>query len=119
MTGALGTAAVGLAAGVLSGCGVGGGSLLLLWLTVCVGLPQRTASGINLLYFLACAPPALVQHIKNGLIDRRAACWCITAGVPVSILASRLAGTLDAALLRRGFGLLLLWIGWKELFAKR
>ena len=110
---------IGFITGVLSGFGVGGGTLLLIWLTAFEGLEQTQAQGINLLYFLACAPPAFVQHIKNGLIDRRAACWCIAAGVPVSILASRLAGTLDAALLRRGFGLLLLWIGWKELFAKR
>ena len=60
----------GLLTGVLSGCGIGGGSLLVLWLTLFEGMPQFTAGGINLLYFLACAPAALVSHVKNRLIDR-------------------------------------------------
>ena len=42
---------VGLLTGVLSGCGIGGGSLLLLWLTLVQDMPQFTAGGINLLYF--------------------------------------------------------------------
>ena len=56
---------VGLLTGVLSGCGIGGGSLLLLWLTLAQDMPQFTAGGINLLYFLACAPAALVSHLKT------------------------------------------------------
>lgn len=34
---------VGLLTGVLSGCGIGGGSLLLLWLTLVQDMPQFTA----------------------------------------------------------------------------
>ena len=44
--------AVGAAAGVLSGCGVGGGTLLLLYLTAVADVAPRTAAGVNLLYFL-------------------------------------------------------------------
>ena len=38
----------GLAAGVLSGFGVGGGTLLLIYMTVFAGMPQTLAQGINL-----------------------------------------------------------------------
>ena len=62
--------AVGAATGVLSGFGVGGGSLLLIYMTSFAGLEQPLAQGINLLYFLpagllaagysgAACPPAL------------------------------------------------------------
>lgn len=119
MSGWLFPAAVGLATGVLSGFGIGGGSLLMLWLTVISGVPQRMAGGMNLLYFIACAPAALIAHVKNGLIDKKAVLWCVIAGVPISIVAAWLAGQMDTSLLRRGFGLLLLYIGFKELFAKR
>ena len=101
---------VGLLTGVLSGCGIGGGSLLLLWLTLVQDMPQFTAGGINLLYFLACAPAALVSHLKNHLIDRGAVKFCVPFGAITSLLAS---------LLRRLFGVLLLYIGAKELFTKR
>ena len=40
---------VGMATGILSGFGIGGGSLLILYLTTFAGVPQYTAAGINLL----------------------------------------------------------------------
>lgn len=110
---------VGLLTGILSGCGVGGGSLLVLYLTNLAGMEQSRAGGINLLYFLCCAPVALISHIRNRLIDGKAALWCSLAGVPVAVAASLLATAIDISLLRRGFGLLLLYIGFKELFCKK
>ena len=61
--------AAGLLTGILSGFGIGGGSLLLLYLTLFAGVDQYQAGGINLLYFIACAPAALYSHIKNGLVQ--------------------------------------------------
>ena len=109
----------GLLTGVLSGCGIGGGSLLVLWLTLFEGMPQFTAGGINLLYFLACVPAALVSHVKNRLIDRKAVLSCVPAGALTSLAAALLASHTDVSLLRRLFGVLLLVIGAKELFTKR
>ena len=48
----------GLATGVLSGFGVGGGTLLLLYMTGFAHLEQDLAQGINLLYFLPTAAAA-------------------------------------------------------------
>ena len=115
----MGAFVVGLLTGVLSGCGIGGGSLLLLWLTLVQDMPQFTAGGINLLYFLACAPAALVSHLKNHLIDRGAVKFCVPFGAITSLLASFAAAGTDTSLLRRLFGVLLLYIGAKELFTKR
>ena len=57
---------VGVATGVLSGFGVGGGTLLLLYLTAFAGVEQHLAQGINLVYFLPAAAAALPAHFKNG-----------------------------------------------------
>lgn len=116
---ALLSAAVGLVTGILSGCGVGGGSLLMLYLTMLVGMGQYQAAGINLLYFLACAPAALWSHIKNGLVEKRAALWCIAAGIPAAAAACLLAAYMDTDWLRRAFGVFLLAVGIKECFARR
>ena len=62
---------VGIAAGLMSGCGVGGGTLLLLYLTAVAGVEQRLAAGVNLLYFLCCAPTALISHIRHKLVNFR------------------------------------------------
>ena len=45
----------GLGAGILSAWGVGGGTLLLLVMTLVLDVDQRTAQGINLLFFLPTA----------------------------------------------------------------
>ena len=117
--GTLGAVAAGLLTGVLSGFGIGGGSLLLLYLTLFAGVSQYTAGGINLLYFLACAPAALIAHIRNRLVDGKAVRWCAAAGVLTSVAAALLAARMDTDGLRRLFGVFLLYVGAKELFSRR
>ena len=109
---------VGAVTGILSGFGIGGGSMLILWLTIFEGIAQYTAAGINLLYFLCCAPAALISHFRNHLIHKRAALWCALAGCITSPLASLAANAIPIDWLRRLFGVLLLILGFKELFAK-
>ena len=111
--------AVGAITGVLSGFGIGGGSLLILWLTMMENMAQYTAAGINLLYFLCCAPTALVSHVRHHLVDKQAALWCTVAGCATSPIASFAAGVIPMDWLRRLFGILLLILGCKELFSKK
>lgn len=108
----------GTVTGVLSGFGIGGGTLLLLWLTLVSKMNQLQAGGVNLLYFVCCALPALWGHIKNGLIEKRAALQCIFAGVPSCILAAIAASHIDVTLLRRLFGVFLLFVGFREFFSE-
>ena len=71
----------GAAAGILSGFGVGGGTLLLLYLSGFAGLPQAQAQGINLLYFLPAAAASLPAHFKNGYVERSVLLPAIAAGL--------------------------------------
>lgn len=108
---------IGVATGIISGFGIGGGSLLVLYLTAVTGMSQYAAGGINLLYFIGCAPAALIGHIKHKLIQWRVALWCAAAGIAAAIPTSLLAHHFDSDWLRRLFGLMLLYIGIKELRA--
>lgn len=110
---------IGTAAGVLSGFGIGGGTLLVLWLTLAAGFDQLQAGAVNLVYFVCCALPALLGHLKNRLIEKKAALWCALAGAPACVGAAFLAAGMDVDLLRRCFGVLLLFVGWRELFPKK
>ena len=109
---------VGLLTGIISGFGIGGGSLLILYLTGVVGMAQDVAGGVNLLYFLGCAPPALVSHLRHKRVDVPTALWCAAAGAVTTVAASFLAARVETALLRRLFGVVLLYVGARELFAK-
>ena len=106
---------VGTLLGTLSGLGIGGGSLLVLYLTGLLSLEQRTAQGINLLFFLPAALVALGFRLKGGRVDWTRALPAIAAGVLTAGLCAWLAAKIDTALLRKAFGLLLLYTGASEL----
>jgi len=109
---------VGAVTGVLSGFGVGGGTLLLLYLTAFAGVDQTTAQGINLLYFLPAAATALPAHVKNGFVDREVVKQAVPAGLLCAAAAAWAATAMDVELLHRCFGVFLLGIGLRELFAR-
>ena len=92
-----------LAAGVLSSWGVGGGTLLLVAMTLLLGVEQLEAQAINLLFFLPTAGAGLFFHRKNGLLDRQV--W------RQALAAALAASAVDTGLLRKPFGLFLLWSG--------
>ena len=86
-------ALAGAITGVLSGFGIGGGSLLLIYMTSFAGVEQNLAQGINLLYFLPTAATALPAHIKNGYIDRQTVWPAVLAGLAGTALAVVLSVT--------------------------
>ena len=102
----------GFGTGILSAWGVGGGTLLLLIMTLFLGVDQTTAQTINLLYFLPTAGVALVSHRKNGLLEKEA----VKAAVPAGLAAAAAAVWVDVAVLRRPFGVFLLFTGVMTLF---
>ena len=116
MTDWLIAALAGAVTGVLSGFGVGGGSLLLIYMTSVKEIPQALAQGVNLLYFLPTAATALPSHFKNGVVEKKALLPAIAAGLACSALTAWAATALDVGLLKKCFGAFLLLIGLRELF---
>jgi uncharacterized membrane protein YfcA len=101
----------GLACGVVSAWGVGGGTLLLLVMTLLLDVEQRTAQGINLLFFLPTAATALLQHARGGYLDHPTLKAAIPAAVAAALLGAWIATGVDVELLRRPFGVYLLFSG--------
>ena len=96
--------AAGTATGILSAFGIGGGSLLLIYLTALAGVSQHQAQGINLLYFLPAAAAALPAHHKNGLLEKKTILPAILAGLATSALAACFSNGLDTGVLRKQIG---------------
>ena len=106
----------GLVCGVFSGLGIGGGTLLMVWMTAVMDMEQRMAQGINLLYFLPTAICALIFHIKNRLIRWRVVIPAAITGCLTAAGAAFLATAIDASLLRKLFGGFLILVGLNEIF---
>ena len=101
----------GLGASVISAWGVGGGTLLLLVMTLFLGVDQRTAQGVNLLFFLPTAVSALACHAKNGYLDKPTLKSAVPAAVAAALIGAWIATAVDVEHLRRPFGIYLLASG--------
>ena len=97
MTDWLFPALCGLLTGILSSWGVGGGTLLLLCMTLFFGVEQRTAQAINLLYFLPTAGISLFAHRKNGYLDKAVLCAAIPTGTLCALAAAFLTTMVDSS----------------------
>lgn len=106
----------GAATGVLSAWGVGGGTLLLLCMTLLLGVGQLEAQGINLLYFLPTAAVSLFFHRKNGFLDKDVLKAAVPLGMLCAIGGAMVASQIDITLLRKPFGAFLLLSGISILF---
>lgn len=104
--------------GFLAGLGIGGGSLLIVWLTMVVEMDYTAARGINLLFFLPAALIAVLFHRKHGTLDIKTVLPGMLAGCAAAAIFSHIGLRLDMELLKKLFGVLLLFTGIRELLYK-
>ena len=107
---------IGTVLGFLSGLGIGGGSLLILWLTLILGMDQAQARFINLVFFLPAAGISCYLRLRAGTLRIRPLLPAIVSGCLAAILFSWIGAMVQPAFLRKLFGLLLLGTGIRELF---
>ena len=100
-----------LATGTLSAWGVGGGTLLLVCMTLFLGVEYRQAQTINLLFFLPTAAISLLFHRKNGFLEGETWRQAAIPGTLASLAGAVAATAVDVSLLRRPFGIFLLYSG--------
>lgn len=112
-------ALAGALTGVLSGFGLGGGTLLMLYMTLPGKLEQHAAQSVNLLYFLPCAGASLVWHIREKQVEFSAAWPAVAGGLVTGALGAWVSLLLDASVLRRVFGAGLVILGLREALGKK
>lgn len=107
---------VGVLLGFLAGLGVGGGSLLILWLTLVLGMDAETARAINLIFFITAAGSVCFFRWRQGILQIRVIVPAVIAGCIAAAVFSVLSHWIDQTLAKRLFGGLLLITGLRELF---
>ena len=100
-----------LGTGVLSSWGVGGGTLLLVIMTLFLNVGHREAQAVNLLFFLPTAAASLFFHKEKGFLDRESFRQAAVPGVIASLAGAALSMAVDVSLLRKPFGIFLLYSG--------
>lgn len=110
---------IGLCSGIISGMGIGGGTILIPSLAIFSGMEQHTAQGINLLYFLPTAAVALFVHKKNNAVAWKLAIPIMLFGIIGAAGGALLAAKMNPSLLRRLFGIFLFFMGIYEFYKSR
>ncbi len=106
---------IGVLLGFLAGLGVGGGSLLIMWLTLVLSMQHNTARTINLLFFIPSAIISSFFRWKQGSLDIPKILPAIIGGCISAAIFSLISKQIDISLLKKLFGILLLFTGFREL----
>ncbi len=101
-----------LALSSAAGCGLGGGGLLVVYLTLAKDADQVVAQALNLLfYILAATSSALADRQKSNKSFIRSAVFCSVIALPGAYLGSLARGIVSDSALRVFFGIFLIVAG--------
>ncbi len=103
--------AASFAAGICAALGLGGGTVLILFLTAVGGYSRQAAQGINLVFFIPCALTALAAYRKEHLFQPKKLLPALLFGTVGAILGALFGLTAEQALMRRAFGAFLVAMG--------
>lgn len=106
-------------AGIAGSLGLGGGSVLILYLTLFLHENQLKSQGINLLFFIPCAFIAVIVYSKKKLIAWQTVIPILAGGLFGAFIGVWLTSFLKVGLLGKLFGIMLCGIGVKELISKK
>lgn len=109
---------IGFASGIISGMGIGGGTLLIPALTIIAGTKQQIAQSINLLVFIPSAAAALCVHVRTHNIEKGLFFKLAVTGCTGAVIGSLVAVNLDAGILKKVFGAFLFIMGIYEVCSK-
>ncbi|MCI7692134.1 MAG: sulfite exporter TauE/SafE family protein [Oscillospiraceae bacterium] len=110
-------AIIGFATGILASMGLGGGFILVVWLTLFENVGQKAAQGINVLFFLPIAFIALLLHLRNHLVNKTLVKKMLLGGIIGAVIGTLGSNVIANDLLRKLFALFLIAFGLRELFS--
>lgn len=102
-------------AGIIGGMGMGGGTILIPSLVLFANIDPKLAQSINLLSSIPMTIVALIIHIKNKNVEFELVLPITLFGIAAAIGGSLFAEYLNSDILRKAFGVFLLFIGLCEI----
>lgn len=107
---------IGMLAGIVTGLGAGGGTILIIGLTLLLEIEQRLAQAINLIFFIPTALTSIILNAKKKNIKWKIAIPIIIASIIGAIIGAMVAANIDVKLLKKLFGVFLGFIAIYEIY---
>lgn len=104
------------ASAIISSMGLGGGGILILYLSLVKDAEQLLAQGTNLLFFIPCSVTALCIYIKNKLIKFKIIIPVILGGFFGVLIGYFLIKYINPSYIKKAFGVMLIISGIISLF---
>lgn len=107
-----------LIAGILGSMGFGGGSVLIIYLTNYLNMPQKQAQGINLIFFIPCALLSIIAYGKRGMIKLKLTIPITLFAIVGAALGFIILKFIPTYILTKLFGGFIVTFGLIQLFKK-
>lgn len=107
----------GIISGTISGTGMGGGTILILILSVFMGVEQHIAQATNLVFFVPTAIAAIITTIKEKMINWSIGITVAISGIIGAIFGAKLSVKMDVNHLKKYFGIFLILITIYEVYS--
>ncbi|MBO5413888.1 MAG: TSUP family transporter [Clostridia bacterium] len=106
----------GIIAGIVTGMGMGGGTVLILLLSMFAGLDQHIAQATNLVYFVPTSISTIFINIKQKNLDVKLAVKISIFGIIGAIIGAIIADKIPSTNLRKYFAVFIFIIGLYEVY---
>ena len=107
---------IGIVSGFISGMGMGGGTILILCLSIFLSIEQKVAQATNLIFFIPTSISAIYINIKAKKINLKVSKSIIFWGIIGAVVGAIIAQKIDVKLLKRLFGIFLAFIAVHEIY---
>lgn len=108
---------IGLLSGIVSGTGMGGGTVLILLLSIIMGIEQHIAQATNLVFFVPTSIAAIITNWKYKLVDKKVALWVSIFGVIGAISGAIVSSKTNVEELKKYFGIFLAIVAIFEIYS--
>lgn len=106
----------GIIAGIVSGTGMGGGTILILILSIFIGINQHIAQGTNIVFFIPTSIVAIITTIKEKIINWKIGIPIAVSGIIGAVIGATLSVRINVNNLKRYFGFFLILITIYEIY---
>lgn len=107
----------GIVSGIVSGMGMGGGTILILIFTIFLNIEQHIAQATNLIFFIPTAIIAIYINKKQKILDMKTGIIIGISGIFGAVIGSIISNKVDSQNLKRYFGIFLLIITIHEIYS--
>lgn len=108
---------IGIISGFVSGMGMGGGTILILCLSMFLGVEQHVAQATNLVFFIPTSIIAIIINIKQKYINFKIAIPIAISGVVGAVIGAIYSSKTDVKMLKKYFGIFLGLIAIWEIYS--